>query len=72
MGQRQQGQQHRKERCTPPRRAALAVLKPHGRCTLHASASVVRASRAGVSRLPWAAPILGRSKPTSGCSRVFL
>ncbi|PPT79005.1 hypothetical protein XaplCFBP3122_00180 [Xanthomonas arboricola pv. populi] len=34
MCQRQQGQQHRKERCTPPRRAALAILKLHGRCTL--------------------------------------
>ncbi|QYF44796.1 hypothetical protein HZS93_02099 [Xanthomonas citri] len=47
IGQRQQRkQQHHGKRCTPVRRPPLAVLKPHGRCSLPRIGNAVRAPRA--------------------------
>ncbi|PPV07523.1 hypothetical protein XbrCFBP1976_07020 [Xanthomonas bromi] len=73
MRQRQQRQQqHRSERCTPVRRPPLAVLEPHESCSLPTHRSVGPRPSRGISRLPLAAPIVGRIKTTSGCSRAFL
>ncbi|ACD59196.1 hypothetical protein PXO_06200 [Xanthomonas oryzae pv. oryzae PXO99A] len=55
------------------RRPPLALLKPHGRCSLPCIGACVPRKLRGVSRLQLAAPpIAGRIVTISGCQYVFL